>query len=70
MENVIINKRQEEIVALASNGYTEDAIASSLGISRSTVKYHKQKLFRSLGVCSMNEVIKKIYEYKLKKGTR
>lgn len=60
-----INKHQVEIIQRHSKGETEKAIAHNMGISTSTVKYHKQKLFRNLNINSIPEAIYKLKDRNL-----
>lgn len=46
----MLTKRQEQIVRLLSQGFTNKQIAGQLGIMEDTVKKHLQKIFDKLGV--------------------
>lgn len=58
-KNIILTKRQAEILTYLANGYTEEAIGLSMGVSVSTIKYHKQNIFKKLdAACSIEAIIK------------
>lgn len=42
-------RRQKELLPLIFDGYTNDAIAKEIGISRRAVEKHKQKLYEKVG---------------------
>ncbi len=52
-----LTSRATAVLKLASNGKNEIQIAQTLGISPSTVKYHKQKIFSQLGVKNTAEAV-------------
>lgn len=52
-----LTSKATKVLKLASNGKNEVQIAETLGISLSTVKYHKQKIFSQLGVKNTAEAI-------------
>lgn len=52
-----LTSRATEVLKLSSNGKNESQIAEILGISLSTVKYHKQKIFSQLEVKNTAEAI-------------
>ncbi len=45
-----LTSRERELLAALSNGWTNLQIASRIGISRNTVKYHLKNLYDKLGV--------------------
>ncbi len=58
-KNINLTKRQAEILTYLANGYTEEAIGLSMGVSVSTIKYHKQNIFKKLdAACSIEAIIK------------
>lgn len=52
-----LTSKANEIIRLASLGRTEAEMADLLGISVSTVKYHKQKIFSQTGTRNIAEAI-------------
>lgn len=52
-----LTSQATSVLKLASNGKSESQIAHTLGISLSTVKYHKQRIFSQLGVKNTAEAI-------------
>lgn len=52
-----LTSKAAEVLQLASSGKTESEIAQTLGISMSTVKYHKKMIFKRLGVKNTTEAI-------------
>ena len=45
-----LTKRQKEILALVTTGYSNQAIAEELALAESTVKVHVSALYELLGV--------------------
>jgi transcriptional regulator of acetoin/glycerol metabolism len=54
-----LNSQQLVVLKLISQGLTMEAVALETGISVNTVKYHKKKVFRELGVQSTGEAVAK-----------
>jgi DNA-binding CsgD family transcriptional regulator len=52
-----LSPRQREILALVAAGRTSKEIASSLGISESTVNWHLTRAFARLGASSRAEAV-------------
>jgi DNA-binding CsgD family transcriptional regulator len=50
-----LGKRELEVLEYLASGWRNRAIASRLGISENTVKFHVSKIFRKLGVSSRAE---------------
>jgi DNA-binding CsgD family transcriptional regulator len=50
LAEVVLTAREHHITALVVEGRSNPEIADELGISRRTVEYHLQKVFRKLGV--------------------
>ena len=48
----ILTKRQEEIVALVAEGFSNKEVAENLNIGAGTVKVHLHKIFEALGIKS------------------
>jgi transcriptional regulator of acetoin/glycerol metabolism len=54
---VKLNTQQLIVLKLLSQGLTAEAAALEIGISINTVKYHKKKIFKELGVQSIGEAV-------------
>ncbi|MBY0686935.1 LuxR C-terminal-related transcriptional regulator [Microbacterium marinilacus] len=52
-----LSDRESEVLDLMVQGWRNDAIAETLGISVNTVKFHTSNVFRALGVSSRAEAI-------------
>ncbi len=46
----MLTSRERELLAALANGWSNLQIASRIGISRNTVKYHLKNLYDKLGV--------------------
>jgi DNA-binding NarL/FixJ family response regulator len=57
-EPVQLTNRQQEVLALISQGASIKHIAARLNISRRTVEAHKYQLMRTLGVNNMAELVR------------
>lgn len=57
IQSQLLTDRGYEILDRASRGKTEMQIAIELGICLDTVKSHKRKIFKSLGVANIKEAI-------------
>ena len=53
----LLTDKQISILYLIAKGFTERAIAVEIGISLNTVRYHKKKTFKILGVNNNCEAI-------------
>jgi PAS domain S-box-containing protein len=53
----ILTGRQRQILTLVSQGKTNDAIATELGLSRRTIEAHRLRLTRALGVRNSAELL-------------
>ncbi len=62
-ESVGLTRREKEIVALISQGKSNQQIADSLFITLQTVKDHNHRIYSKLGVSSRSQVINIIREY-------
>lgn len=51
-----LSAREDQICGLLLAGYSSDAIALKLSLSRHTVKDHRKNIFRKLGVTSLAEL--------------
>lgn len=58
-ERIKLNYQQLTVLKLISQGLTTEAVALETGLSVNTVKYHKKKAFRDLGVQSSGEAVAK-----------
>ncbi len=56
-KNVLLSKRESEILVLIKKGLTNDNIGSQLDISHRTVEKHRQNIFAKCGVNSTVELI-------------
>ncbi|WP_440434780.1 response regulator transcription factor [Parafilimonas sp.] len=54
---VRITNREKEIALLSAQGLTNKAISTKLYLAESTIKFHKSKLFKKLGVSNITEAI-------------
>lgn len=52
-----LTSKASQIIKMASDGKTETEIATELGISINTVKYHKKQIFTRIGVRNTAEAI-------------
>ena len=50
-----LSEREQMILALSAQGYTEQEISDSLYISKNTVKFHKQNVFDKFKVDNLSE---------------
>lgn len=62
---VHLTPRQREILALLARGYSTDHIASSLHLSKDTVRNHVRGLLRGLSVHSRLEAVSRAHELDL-----
>ena len=54
-----LTKKQNTIIRLIAQGFTDESIAQELKISLSTVKYHNQNIFKKLDVTCRAEAVTK-----------
>ncbi len=59
MQNVVLTKREIDVVRSIAMGLSTKEIAHQLFISENTVESHRQKIFEKLGVHNMAELIVK-----------
>jgi len=59
-----LTPKSEKVLELASQGKTEPEIAQTLHFSLNTVKYHKQRIFKQLGVRNTTEAVQWINSQK------
>lgn len=60
-----ISQREQDVLSLLSNGYSNGAMAQELCISESTVKTHLSNIYTKLGVNSRMQALKRGKELKL-----
>lgn len=60
-----LSKRQRQVLSLAKSGMKDAEIAQELGISRSSVRNHLSRAYRTLGVRKRSEAIAKAVEFDL-----
>lgn len=56
-ERVSLTNREKEILSLSARGFTIDKISKMIFVSPDTVKFHKRKLFKKIGVANISEAI-------------
>jgi len=52
---IILSQRENEVLTLVSEGMTNTQVARQLQVSVSTVKFHLQNIYRTLGVNNRTE---------------
>jgi len=52
---VLLSKREQQVLALVAEGLTNTQIAARLMVSENTVKFHLQNIFQKLGVSNRTE---------------
>ncbi|MFO7575018.1 MAG: helix-turn-helix transcriptional regulator [Bacteroidales bacterium] len=57
------NSSETQILLLVKAGLTNNSIASILGKSPDTIKYHLKKIYRKLGASNRIEAINKFNEF-------
>ncbi len=57
IQKIKLSEREKEILRLSVRGYTIKAIAKIIFVSPETVKFHRKKIFRKLGVANIVEAI-------------
>jgi DNA-binding NarL/FixJ family response regulator len=57
--SVQLSRREREVLALISRGYTNDAIANELALSLHTVKQHASVIYRKLDVRNRAEAVQR-----------
>ena len=60
VENLPLTPRQAEVCALMATGYSHEAIADRLGISRHTANEHGRWIYNKLDVHSRSELVNKL----------
>jgi ATP/maltotriose-dependent transcriptional regulator MalT len=66
-ENLIeeLTAREREVLALVADGRSNRDIATGLGISEHTVKFHLASLFGKLGVSTRTQAVRRALEWGL-----
>ncbi|MFW6029833.1 MAG: LuxR C-terminal-related transcriptional regulator [Halanaerobiales bacterium] len=64
-DDIKLSKKQRQVLNYIVKGYTEQATAIEMGISRNGVKYHKKKLYKKLEANCLAEAVIKASEYNL-----
>ncbi len=59
-----LSKREEEVIKLIFEGFTNKKISTNLNIEETTVKYHVSKLFRKLELKKRTELLVKYSKFK------
>ena len=57
INDINLSKKQTNILKLLASGLTEYAVAEEMGVSRSTIKYHKSEIYDKFRVNSLCEAI-------------
>lgn len=61
----LLSPRERQIISLIGEGQTESEIAATIEISRETVKTHREKIYKKLGVNKKSDCLKKARELEL-----
>lgn len=64
--NITLSRQEREIIRLVSEGFQSKEIGQKLFISKATVDTHRRNIHRKLNTSTSTEIIKLIYEGKLK----
>jgi Response regulator containing a CheY-like receiver domain and an HTH DNA-binding domain len=54
----VLSAREEEILGYVADGWSSLEIASRLGLSQATVKFHLRGIYRKLGVSRRTEAVR------------
>ena len=54
---IVLTETEQQLLMMSAQGYTTEEIASRLFRTADTMKYHRKKLFRKLGVESISEAL-------------
>jgi two-component system nitrate/nitrite response regulator NarL len=65
-QTLLLSKQEREIVKLVSEGLMSKEIAEKLFISKTTVDTHRRNIHRKLNTTTTTEIIKMVYEGRLK----
>ncbi|HEU4324596.1 MAG TPA: response regulator transcription factor [Roseiflexaceae bacterium] len=60
-DGVLLSEREQEVLTLLAQGYSNQEIAVLLHLSRPTVKYHLANLFSKFGVSRRTEAVAEAY---------
>ena len=59
----MLSKRQKELFVLLLNGLSEKRATKAMGIASGTLKYHRNVLYRKLGITSRSDMIRKYLRF-------
>lgn len=54
----VLSKREQQVLQLVADGYTNQQIGEKLGISHKTVARHRERIMNKLGLHSVSELVK------------
>ena len=54
---IVLTETEQQLLMMSAQGYTTEEIANRLFRTADTMKYHRKKLFRKLGVESISEAL-------------
>jgi DNA-binding CsgD family transcriptional regulator len=54
---IVLTETEQQLLMMSAQGYTTEEIASRLFRTADTMKYHRKKLFRKLGVETISEAL-------------
>ena len=60
-----LTPREREVLALLSKGYSNDAIAAELVLSRATVKHHISQILQKLNATNRTEALIVAYRHQI-----
>lgn len=63
-DGVLVSKREQDIIALMTQGKASKEIGGLLGISKNTVDNHRQRLLKKFNVASSAELVMKVHLFK------
>lgn len=61
-----LTERQKQVVELISRGFTAQEVAEHLGVSLSTINFHKKRIYKALNIKSKHQLV--VWCYKNKWG--
>jgi len=62
IKGLALSSREEEVAMWLASGSSNEEIATVLGISVNTVKFHVKNIYNKLGICNRTTFIFKINE--------
>lgn len=60
---IVLTETEQNLLMMSAQGYTTEEIADRLFRSVDTMKYHRKKLFRKLGVETISEALSHAANY-------